>query len=242
MKKIDAKGRLVLIIPDLHIPYHHPDAFNFLAEIKAKYLDKRSIIINLGDEIDGHTISFHDNDPDLPYSPSAELEKAIDYIQDLQEIFPKQYICESNHSSLVYRRAKKHGIPMQYIKPYKEWLKTPKYEWHEDYLLQTKMGDIYICHGKTSANGKLSKEMGTFGAIQGHFHGKFQILWSVTATATRFDAFSGCLIDRESLAYAYGKNHIPKPILGCLSISKMGYPQMIKMILNEKGRWIWDLP
>ena len=241
MKTINAQGRRILIIPDLHVPFHHPDAFNFLSEVKHKYLDKKSIIINLGDEIDNHAISFHDSDPDIPFSASEELEKAVEYIKDLYEIFPKQYLCESNHGSLVYRRQKHHGIPRRVFKSYQEILGTPKWEWHEDYCIKTKLGDIYICHGKTATSGKLSKEMGC-SAIQGHYHGKFQIMWNKTVTKDTFDAYSGCLIDRESLAFAYGKNHIPKPVLGCLLISKMGYPRLMKMILNDKGRWIWELP
>ena len=242
MHRIDAKGRRVLIIPDTHAPFEHPDAYTFLAAVKQKYLTEDSITLHLGDEIDGHSISFHDNDPDLPFSPSSELEAAIESVHRLQEIFPQMYLCESNHGSLVYRRQKAAGLPRHVFKSYQEILGTPEWQWHEDYILQTKMGDIYICHGKTSVNGKLSKEMGTYGAIQGHFHGKFQVLWSTTATGERWDAFSGCLVNRRSLAFAYGKNHIPKPILGCLLISKMGYPKMIRMITNEQGRWIWELP
>lgn len=241
MKRIDASGRRVLVIPDLHIPYHHPDAFRFLSEVKDKYLKDDSIIINLGDEIDGHTISFHDNDPDLQFSPESEFEKAIEYTKDLQQIFPQKYVLESNHGSLVYRRQKHAGLPRRVFKEYHEILETPEWSWHEDILLKTKLGEVYLCHGKTQTNGKLSKEMGC-SSIQGHYHGKFQIIWNHTATKDTFDAYSGCLIDRKSLAFAYGKNHIPKPILGCLLISKMGYPNLIKMITNKKGRWIWELP
>ena len=248
MKVIDARNKRVLVIPDLHIPFEHPDSLKFVSAVyndlalKDGTRPEDVIVINLGDEIDGHTISFHKNDPDIPYSPGKELEKAIEHIEDWYRQFPHKILLESNHGSLVYRRAKDQGIPLHYIKSYQEILNTPTWEWHEDVLLKTKMGDIYLCHGKTSATGKLSKEMGTYGAIQGHFHGKFQVTWSTTATGTRFDAFSGCLIDRQSLAFAYGKNHIPKPILGCLLISKMGYPQMIKMVTDDRDRWIWELP
>lgn len=242
MKRLDGKGKRVLVIPDLHIPFEHPDALKFLTAVKQKYLQEDSVIINLGDEIDGHTISFHDTDPDIPFSPSSELETAIHRLQAYYELFPKTYVCESNHGSLVYRRQKAAGLPRHVIKSYQDILDTPQWEWHEDYILQTKMGDIYLCHGKTSANGKLVKEMGTHGAIQGHFHGKFQILWQATATGVRFDAYSGCLVNRDSLAFSYGRNHIPKPILGCLLISKMGYPRLIQMITTEDDRWIWELP
>lgn len=53
---------------------------------------------------------------------------------------------------------------------------------------------------------------------------------------------SGCLIDRDSLAFAYGKNHMPKAILGCTLISKEGYPNLIRMELNVNNRWNKKLP
>ena len=43
----------VLVISDLHIPYHHPDAFKFLAALKKKY--KPDLVVNIGDEIDQHS-------------------------------------------------------------------------------------------------------------------------------------------------------------------------------------------
>jgi len=242
MKHLNAIGIRVLIIPDLHIPYHHIDSFNFLKAIKEKYLDGHNYgVINLGDEIDGHCISFHDNDPDLPFSPSSELEKSVEKIQHLYRLFPKMYLCESNHGSLIYRRAKKNGIPLAALRTYQEILQTPKWLWFEDYLLKTKLGEVYLCHGKTATTSKLSLAMGV-SAVQGHFHGKFQIVWNRSVLKETFDLYSGCLIDRQSLAFAYGKNHLPKPILGCSLIAKSGYPTMIKMDLDSNNRWTGNLP
>ena len=242
MKRINAKGRRILVIPDLHIPYHHPDSFAFLKAVRDKYkIEKEGIVLNLGDEIDGASVSFHDKDPDLAFSPSSELEKSIEYIQELQEIFPNKYLCDSNHGSLYYRRQKYAGIPKHVMKSYQEILQTPNWHWYEDILVETYLGGIYLCHGKTATSGKLSKEMGC-SSIQGHYHGKFQIVWSKTVLKDIFDVYSGCLIDRQSMAFAYGKNHIPKPLLGCTLISKAGYPNLIKMITDKDGRWIGKLP
>jgi hypothetical protein len=217
------------------VPYHHKDSHRFLSAIKKKYLDQKSLIINLGDEIDGNQISMHDKDPDMPFSPCKEFEESIKALKPFYKLFPKMYLCESNHGSLVYRRAKKFGIPLALIKSYQEILETPNWEWHEDILLTTNMGDVYICHGKTATSGKLAKEQGA-SAIQGHFHGKFQLLWFKTSTTERFDCYSGCLVDRDNLAFSYGKNHLPKPILGATLLSKSGYPSLIKMNLKSDLR------
>ena len=58
------KHECVLVISDLHIPYHHPQSFDFLKAIKKKYKDI-DLVVNIGDELDQHGLSFHDTDPDL---------------------------------------------------------------------------------------------------------------------------------------------------------------------------------
>lgn len=238
MKTINCIGKSVLLISDQHAPYHHKDTIKFLKAIKKKY--RPDIVINLGDELDYHSISFHSSDQEL-FSASHELEQGLNYIEQLERLWPIQYICSSNHGSLMFRRAKSEGIPITLLKTYQEIYNTPAWEWHEDYILKTKLGPVYVCHGKTGTYGKMCKEAG-MSAVQGHFHGKFEITWHHSETFQRFNMFAGCLIDRDSLAFAYGKNHIPKPILGLGMISKHGYPRMIKMNLNSKGRWDGNLP
>jgi len=241
MLEINAKNKRVLLISDQHFPYHHRDTHKFLEAIRDKYLTPYDIIINGGDEVDNHAISFHPSDGDLP-SAGDELDKAIRNIQHLEELFPEMYLCDSNHGSLAVRRFKFHGIPLRYLKSLNDiYGVNSNWKWNEDYLLKTKLGDVYICHGKSSVYGKLSKEVGC-SAIQFHFHGKYEITWHSTVLGSRFNMFCGCLVDRDSLAMAYGKNHIPKPILGVGLISKDGIPALIKMNLDKKNRWDGKLP
>jgi len=47
----------------------------------------------------------------------------------------------------------------------------------------------------------------------------------------------GCLVDSHSLALAYNKNNLRRPVIGCAIIID-GIPQLIPMQLNKKGRWI----
>jgi hypothetical protein len=241
MKKLNAKGKRVLVIPDTHAPYHHIDTIRFLKAVKKKYLTKSSLVMHLGDEIDSASMSFHDKDPDLEFSTSSELKTAKKMIANLEKVFPELYLCDSNHGSLVYRRAKKHGLPLSVLKSYQEILETPNWKWYEDYELSTNLGKVYLCHGKSSTYGKLAKEM-SCSSVQGHFHGKFEITWHKTLRREIFNCFSGCLVDRDHLAFSYGKNHLPKPILGCTVISKEGYPRLIKMEIGNDNRWTGKLP
>jgi hypothetical protein len=237
VKSINAIGQKVLIISDLHFPVAHPDWYIFLKEIKRVH--RPDIVINVGDEVNGAGISFHDKDSALP-NADAELEKAIEEIQYLHELFPKMYLCESNHGSLVFRRIKHHGIPMAHIRPLHELYNTPKWSWHHEILLRTKCGDVSIVHGKTGGYNKLSMEQGC-SAIQGHFHQKFEITWHESAHGSRFNMIVGCLIDKDSIAFNYGKNFSKKPILGVGFIDKSGDPFLIRMRLNKKQRWVGEL-
>ena len=63
----------ILIIPDQHAPFQHPDTIDFLIEVAARIRPTR--VINLGDETDGHALSMHDSDPQLKaYSMSRCLQ------------------------------------------------------------------------------------------------------------------------------------------------------------------------
>ena len=88
----------ILCISDQHAPYHHPDTLDFLDAIRKEY--KPDCVVNMGDELDWHSISFHDHHPGL-YSPSHELDKAKIFFKKLHKMFPKMYLLDSNHGSLV---------------------------------------------------------------------------------------------------------------------------------------------
>lgn len=232
--RINASGKSVLLISDQHIPYSHKDYIKFLKAIKEKM--KPQVIINGGDELDYHAISFHDSDSSL-FSADMELDNAIIEMQEgLHKLFPKMFLLESNHGSLVFRKTKHHGLPIRLIKPLHELYETPQWSWHHDIILKTRVGEVYICHGKTAAYGKLCKEM-MMSAIQFHFHGRFEVTWHRSATGSRFNMYCGCLVDENSMAMAYGKNNLPKPILGVGYIDKNGFPHLIRMNLDKNGNW-----
>lgn len=233
IKVITAFGKRVLIISDLHAPYSHPDWYHFLKAIKKKY--KPDIIISVGDEVDGHGISFHDKDSAL-LNASAELEKAIEDMQLLRELFPKMYICESNHGSLIYRKMKHHGVPIRHLKPLPQLYGTPRWQWFFEIKLRTRLGDVLINHGKSAGYGAFAKESMCSG-VQGHFHGKSEITWHRSSNGMRFNMFVGCLVDERSPAMDYGKNFLKKPIMSVGFIDERGEPFLIRMNLNKEGRW-----
>lgn len=234
MKTVNAKNKSVLLIGDSHLPYEHIDYLNFCKYVSDYFSCK--LHIHMGDYEDHHAISMHDSDVDL-LSAGDELELVIEKTVYWYKAFPKMITIDSNHGSLVYRRMKKHGIPLAHIKPLKEIYRTPKWSWYSDVMLSTKQGEVYLTHGKSSVYNKLAREIGC-SAAQGHFHGKLEVTWANSIFHERFNMFVGCGIDKQSLAFAYGKNNIPHPMLGCGVIDEEGNPHIVRMRTNKKGRWI----
>ena len=228
----------VLVIPDMHMPYCHPDTWAFLTAVKKHYKPDR--VVCLGDEVDHHALSYHESNPDLD-SAGPELEKAIRLLGRIYELFPVVDVLESNHGSLVYRKAKTAGIPRRLLVPYREQIRAPEsWRWHFDLVLKLSNGEhVYFHHGKTSAPGKLSQRQGMH-AVQGHFHGRFQINYWANSAALYWDAHAGSLSDDKSLAMEYGKNNLEKGIKGCLVILD-GVPCLVPMRLKRSGRWIGRL-
>ena len=230
-----ADNSRILFISDLHVPYHHPQAFDFLRYLKKKHNPTR--IICLGDECDKHSLSYHDSDPDL-YSAGHELQESIKFIKELETIFPKMDILESNHGSLVWRKAKTNGIPKHYIKSYNDVLGVGEgWKWYFDLMIDLPNGQkCYVHHGKSPDVLKLSQMMG-MNAVQGHFHSDLGSRYWANPSGLYWGMQCGCLIDRESYAFAYANVNIKKQLIGTgLIIDSL--PVVEPMILDSSGRWI----
>ncbi len=230
---------LVICVSDLHIPFHHPDAFKFLKAIKAKYWAKAKnpIIVIGGDELTWSSLSFHDKNPSMP---NGELEYKLSLlpITELYKIFPKAKVLESNHGSLLYRKGKHHGIAKDLLKHYNEILQIPRsdWQWHRDLILD--LGDVgkaYFCHGRASDVTKLSQLMG-MNVIQFHYHEKFKIEYWGTTVGYKWAMQCGCLIDNNSDEFEYNRLNLKTPIIGTGVIVK-GTPILHQMVLDQKGRW-----
>ncbi|MNR87575.1 hypothetical protein D3C72_184660 [compost metagenome] len=238
VRKADASKKdnsRILLISDMHVPYNHPDLLDFLQYLKDKYQPTR--VICLGDELDKHALSYHDSDPDLP-SAGDELRKSLPVIQRLFKMFPVMDIIESNHGSLVWRKAKTHGIPKHYIKNYNEVLGVDDgWKWSFDLTITLPNGQkCYIHHGKTSDVIKLSQQMG-MNAVQGHYHEAFRIDFWGNPNGLFWGMQAGCLIDDDALAFSYNNVNIKRPVIGTGLIID-SQPILEPMLLDSTGRWI----
>jgi hypothetical protein len=179
---------------------------------------------------------MHDSNPDL-YSAGHELKEARKYIKELEGVFPEVTEVDSNHSSLVYRRALKYGMSKEFLRDYGDFLGTKKWKWIDDLTLTMGNGQrCFFTHGRSADVLKTSQAMG-MSCVQGHYHTKFVISWWANPDNLFFGMNVGCLINQKSMAFAYAKNFKTRFIIGCAVILN-GIPRLLPMVLNEKGDWI----
>ena len=89
------KQSVVLVIPDMHAPFVHPDALDFLKAVKARFLPSKFVC--LGDEVDFHAFSRYPKDPD-GLTPGQELSCAREALIPFYLEFPEMLVCISNHT------------------------------------------------------------------------------------------------------------------------------------------------
>lgn len=226
----------ILIISDMHIPYHHKDTIIFLQYLKDKYNPTR--VICLGDEVDHLALSYHEKETDAP-SAVDELRMALPVIKQLEEMFPEMDILDSNHGSLAYRKAKTAGIPKHYLKSYADVLQVGDgWKWHYDMVVDLPNGQkCYFHHGKSANVTKTSQTM-SMCAVQGHFHETFKIEYWANPIALYWAMQTGCLIDDKSYAFNYNNVNLKRPIIGTGLIID-SQPILEPMVLSSDGRWIY---
>ncbi len=227
----------ILIISDQHFPYAHPDILPFLKACKKAF--EPDYIVNIGDEVDAHALSFHDSDPDLP-SASDELRLARQQLKPLFKLFPEMTVVESNHGSMIYRKAKHFGLPRDYIRSYREVLQAPQgWDWTDELVLDTNAGPVMFRH-QFKKNPLIFAQQMAMSVVQGHFHESFDVQYVSTPNKLLWAMTVGCLIDKHALAFAYNKTNTKRPIIGVGVILK-GLPYLIPMVLTKAGRWVGKL-
>lgn len=235
MSRIENRGtKTILAIGDLHAPFMHQDTVAFLKWVVKKH--KPNVVVQMGDEIDAHALSDYDTDPD-GMSPGDELKAGIEQLQEIYKLFPDTLVCTSNHTARPYRKAFKHGIPRAFLREYGEFLEAPKgWQWADTW----EVDGILFEHGEgfSGRDAAIKAAMANMqSTVIGHVHSFAGVQYSANPRHLLFGFNVGCLIDVDAYAFAYGKKHKSKPIIGVGLIVK-GVPQFIPMLLDRHGRWI----
>lgn len=230
----------VLAIPDLHIPFNHPDALRFCQAVDAIWFPgSKRIVVCLGDEVDSHSISRHMPDPN-GRSPADELEAAKRQLQDWYKAFPKVFVCVSNHTIRPWKKAYEAGLPREFMRSIKEVYEAPiMWEWADRWVFQ----DTVFEHGEN-----VSGPMGALNAAKqnnkptviGHLHSFAGVVHADNFDGKLWGMNTGCLINVQEYAFSYAKNYRNKPCLG-VGVIKNGNPYFVPMITDSTYRWVGSI-
>lgn len=227
----------ILLISDMHGPYHHKDSLKFLKALQAKY--KYDLVVSLGDLVDFHGISFHPKHPNLA-SPGDELKAVRAFVKELEKIFPSMIIIGSNHGDLPMRKVVDAGLPTSFLRPYNEiYGVSNKWKFVDDLTIKEKQEVIYLAHGINKDALKVATQRGVHHAC-GHYHTKYGINYISNPRSLLWGMNTGCLIDKGSLAFKYGELTLDRPLIGTGSVL-YGSPKLEPMLLNSRGRWTGKL-
>jgi predicted phosphodiesterase len=225
--------KTILCISDMHIPYEHASALKFLKALNEAY--RPDLVVSLGDMVDWHSISFHPKNPNL-LAPGAELDAIRAKVALLEALFPEMIIVGSNHGDLPLRKMKDAGLPTQFLRDYNDiYGVKKKWQFVDDLTIKHDDEIIYVAHGISKDAQKVAAQRGVH-HICGHFHTEFRVDYVSNPRNLLWGVNGGCLIDREALAFEYGKLTLDRPIIGTPVIFE-GYPILEPMILKEGGKW-----
>jgi len=201
----------ILVVGDLHAPWIKKGYLEHCIEQKERFACDKVIFI--GDIVDNHYSSYHDQDPD-GLGAGDELDRTIDVLKPWYKAFPDALVTLGNHDLIIMRKAFSSGLSKRWIKGLDEVLQTPGWDFVEEVIVN----DVLYTHGTGQSGEKaaflraLHRRMSV---VMGHTHTSANVIWSVSNHDRIFGMQVGCGIDETSYAFAYGKTFSKKMVISC---------------------------
>ena len=199
------------IVGDIHLPFVHPMYLRFCLDIFSQW--KVDHVHFVGDIVDLHALSFHDPEMDA-HGAADEARLALETMVSWQKAFRRATVSIGNHDERHFRRAKKYGIPSQFVRPYEDVWQTPHWDWKRSHIID---GVVYEhgtgTSGKDAAYNRAIKKRRS--CVIGHIHAHAGVKWHASDYDRIFGMNAGCGIDLESYAFCYSNSYVDRPILGC---------------------------
>ena len=208
-----SQARNILVIGDLHEPFCLDGYLEFCIEQYEKWNCNQVIFI--GDIIDAHGFSYHEQDPD-GLSAGNELKLAVKRIQKWYKTFPIADVCVGNHDRMASRKAMTGGVPSAWIRGYNEVLGTPDWNW-----VQTVTYDNVLYEHGEGGQSLTKAKNNMMSSVCGHTHTSCYTQWLVGKKFRVFATQVGCGVDSTSYAAAYAKN-FKKQAIGCAVVLENG--------------------
>lgn len=206
-------GKIVGVIPDLHIPGHMKNSLEFIQDSFSDH--KVTDVICIGDIVDHHYISFFIPETDA-LNPEEEAKAARKELKRWAKAFKNMKLCIGNHDALPKRLAKSMGMPNLFLKSLNQVYGLPaSWQWKPRWDI----GNVIYEHGLGS-NGMYGAKNSALklgsSYVQGHTHAHGAV-FDLPQVRHRMAAMNvGALIDRDKYSARYGKGIYKVPMsLGC---------------------------
>lgn len=226
-----------LCISDLQCPAEHNEALDFVLHIRKTFFrGVDPIVINMGDEVDQHTLGKWTANPN-GLSARAEFDEAKLRLKNWHREFPKTRVCVSNHTYRAYKRAFEAGIPDSFLKTVGEAYEAPStWEWRDKWVID----NVVFEHGE-NVSGQLAAiraaQQNRKSTVIGHQHSNGGVVYNASETDVIWGMNTGCLIDVSHYAFNYGKTLRNKPTLG-MGVICDGVPYFVPMFTDHQGKWL----
>jgi predicted phosphodiesterase len=215
------------VFGDLHIPYHKEGALEFLE----KTFEENGVtdIICLGDLVDFISINSHGLNPKSP-SQIEEFTITAKEVNRYKKAFPEMIYIVGNHETRIERFGLKQGIHPMFLKSVPELFQHPK-GWK--YVTEFIENGIRFIHGDGDGNSGRTPAYNVakntnYSTISGDKH-TAQGVWYQRAFGDHvvFGCSTGCLVDSESVAFAYKKKPRLKDLYGCAIVYNSQHAKIV---------------
>lgn len=205
----------MLAIPDLHHPWEHPRALEFILRMRDTHKPDR--IISLGDFFDMASFSKYPMNPDLP-SPNDELDQAIESAQEWYDRFKEMEIVHSNHDARLMRKLLGCGLPSRIMKEFSEIVQSPEgWIWGAH---QIDIDGVAYFHGEglNASSSRTAFNKLRTSLVHGHLHSAAHCSYSQGRKERYFSVNSGALIDSRQKAFDYARFAHERTVLACTKV------------------------
>lgn len=117
-----------LIIPDTHIPYHHPKALELTLQFAQTLGQTLKEIVILGDFADFYAVNSHGKSPDLMHLLKSEIDEVNFILDQIDKAFPltKKIYLEGNHEYRLERYLVKNAPALFGLTQWEYLFKLPQ--------------------------------------------------------------------------------------------------------------------
>lgn len=206
------RGERFGIIPDTQEPFSAHGAIAFALDVFRREkipVREPGHVYHVGDEADLYQFSRFARSPETPYTPKTELEALRDRMRAWYRAFPFVRVCRSNHVDRMMKRAAEAGLPSEALRAWRDLIDAPDgWEWADSWLVTADKQPFLVEHGHHGSQALNSWRLRAL--ANGHptvFGHQVQagVLPVRTPQVTSWAMCVGALIDRDAIAFEYGR-------------------------------------